>query len=611
MKMQALPVAGSLEPVEVLSRGLIAMELNGEQLSAIVGFSIDAQREAIYSFSTTSAHLFISSVAFLYHARDACSVSGALIGGLAPSVLWLGSYYLLADIILFSQVHYYRWKRSRYLVSSLEDLPTPNTSTTALTSEAGHCDDDQQQFQYRNAYIHYGRTNHRHTSRFENTPLLHSGRKHLPGLSFFSTNNSVKLDDQENETLFQAIAKSIISLIVVSIGGVTVWWINEMYLGGGKIGGESVGAVVGLAAKFGELGGTWGGWEWLKQFLVQVFGWTTATIYIACNIPQILKNFETRCEGVSLHYFALNSFAECTLVLSILAKSSGKNYILLNAGWLAGQGVSSCLDFLHLLSDLIILAQVYYYRWQRSRYPIGPLDCLATPNTSTTALASETGYEVPDYEYDYNHTNYDSDIENTPLLSSGRKSLPDDDDVYNDYDQETLSSVAIKCFCSLVGISIIGIAAWWINEVYFDGDGVGGESMAASLESGSWGNLEPLREPVVQVLGWTTATLFRWTGSAFGITTKIPKAAYKQTQGQAAKHVSDNNGSKLFREFCGSCGSGILEYGEQAADKFRYITFGTLNQQEAFPSKGEFFCKYKEQWMPEIPDIFHKQQIKE
>ncbi|KAF5361022.1 hypothetical protein D9756_004624 [Leucocoprinus leucothites] len=103
----------------------------------------------------------------------------------------------------------------------------------------------------------------------------------------------------------------------------------------------------------------------------------------------------------------------------------------------------------------------------------------------------------------------------------------------------------------------------------------------------------------------------RWTGSAFGITTKIPKEAYNQTKGQTVKHVSDNDGSKLFREFCGSCGSGILEYGEQVAEKFRYITYGTLDQQEAFPPKGEFFCKYKEDWMPEVQNVFHKQQIKE
>ncbi|KAF9453120.1 hypothetical protein P691DRAFT_659272 [Macrolepiota fuliginosa MF-IS2] len=103
----------------------------------------------------------------------------------------------------------------------------------------------------------------------------------------------------------------------------------------------------------------------------------------------------------------------------------------------------------------------------------------------------------------------------------------------------------------------------------------------------------------------------KWSGSAFGITTKVPKDTFRVTAGTTGKHVSDNDGTKLYREFCRTCGSGILEYGEHAADKFRYVTYGTLDQPEAFPPKGEFFCKYKAEWMPEIPNIFHKQEIKE
>lgn len=54
----------------------------------------------------------------------------------------------------------------------------------------------------------------------------------------------------------------------------------------------------------------------------------------------------------------------------------------------------------------------------------------------------------------------------------------------------------------------------------------------------------------------------KWTGSAFGITTRIPKSAFKITKGETKKHVSDNgSGIKLHREFCDECGGGILEYG--------------------------------------------------
>jgi len=103
----------------------------------------------------------------------------------------------------------------------------------------------------------------------------------------------------------------------------------------------------------------------------------------------------------------------------------------------------------------------------------------------------------------------------------------------------------------------------------------------------------------------------KWTGSAFGITSKIPKKAFKYTAGTPTHHTSDNgSGTKLHREFCATCGGGILEYGENAGDN-TYITYGTLDNPEALPPKGEFFCKVRQSWMPEIEGLFHKQEIKE
>lgn len=58
--------------------------------------------------------------------------------------------------------------------------------------------------------------------------------------------------------------------------------------------------------------------------------------------------------------------------------------------------------------------------------------------------------------------------------------------------------------------------------------------------------------------------------------------------------------------------------------------WGTFDEPEKVPPKGEFFCKYKPEWMPDIPgtmaflflnawhssltglsDVFRKQEIKE
>ncbi|KAF3770329.1 DUF636-domain-containing protein [Cryphonectria parasitica EP155] len=97
-------------------------------------------------------------------------------------------------------------------------------------------------------------------------------------------------------------------------------------------------------------------------------------------------------------------------------------------------------------------------------------------------------------------------------------------------------------------------------------------------------------------------------GTNYGLTTKVPIESFSYSRGEP-KLFRQSNG--VIREFCSNCGSLTCEYGEQAADKFRYVTYGTLDDPEKLPPKGEFFCKDRASWMPEVPGLFHKQQIKE
>ncbi|KAI4100648.1 MAG: hypothetical protein L6R37_005360 [Teloschistes peruensis] len=102
--------------------------------------------------------------------------------------------------------------------------------------------------------------------------------------------------------------------------------------------------------------------------------------------------------------------------------------------------------------------------------------------------------------------------------------------------------------------------------------------------------------------------------TAFGWTTKIPVKVFSYTaeSTKPTVHEADNgSGSLLHREFCSKCGSGILEYGAAAADDFRYVMTGTLDDPRALPPKGEFFCINREKWMPEVPGIFHKNKVQE
>ena len=104
----------------------------------------------------------------------------------------------------------------------------------------------------------------------------------------------------------------------------------------------------------------------------------------------------------------------------------------------------------------------------------------------------------------------------------------------------------------------------------------------------------------------------KFFGTAFGLTAKIPKSSFKYTTDKKPTvHEADNgSGVVLHREFCPTCGSGILERGANAGD-FTYVMYGTLDEPGQLPPKGEFFCKKREDWMPEIPGVFHKQEIKE
>lgn len=124
-------------------------------------------------------------------------------------------------------------------------------------------------------------------------------------------------------------------------------------------------------------------------------------------------------------------------------------------------------------------------------------------------------------------------------------------------------------------------------------------------------------------------------GTNYGLTAKVPKDCFKLTKGHPKEYKGDNgSGAIIYREFCDTCGSFILEYGvsldfscvsavcshgfvnvlkerynapqEGAKDHFRYICVGSLDDPEALPPKGEFFCQYRASWMPEVPSEFHR-----
>ncbi|KAA8643992.1 GFA family protein [Aspergillus tanneri] len=91
-------------------------------------------------------------------------------------------------------------------------------------------------------------------------------------------------------------------------------------------------------------------------------------------------------------------------------------------------------------------------------------------------------------------------------------------------------------------------------------------------------------------------------GTNYGLTAKVLKDAITIVRGRTKEHVADNgSGVIIHREFCPECGSFILEYGDAVKNEFRYVCVGSLDDPEALPPKGEFFCSARASWMPEIP----------
>ena len=173
-----------------------------------------------------------------------------------------------------------------------------------------------------------------------------------------------------------------------------------------------------------------------------------------------------------------------------------------------------------LLSDFFLLTQVYYYRWKRSCYPIGPLSDFPAPRTSTPAFtSSEPGYERYIDESECEYDEYDYLIHD---LSSRRRRT----DISER--QDTLLWVVLRSTLCLVAISMAGIVAWWVDKSYFvvGSGGIKGSvtkegiGMRQAMEALT--RLVPEGKPVSEKESWRTLV---WSGRlvihAFGFATPI------------------------------------------------------------------------------------------
>jgi len=157
----------------------------------------------------------------------------------------------------------------------------------------------------------------------------------------------LNLQDQETDPLLDGdeIAEEVLPLRVLALRysaalvfitaiGLMAWWMTY----------DNQGSDFAQPAEDGR-----------KWWLIQGLGYSSALLFMGARVPQILKNFRTRCEGLSPALFFFAIFGNSTYALSICAKSTNRDYLIKNGGWLAG---STCT----IVLDILVLCQFCYYR---------------------------------------------------------------------------------------------------------------------------------------------------------------------------------------------------------------------------------------------------------
>lgn len=95
--------------------------------------------------------------------------------------------------------------------------------------------------------------------------------------------------------------------------------------------------------------------EEIVEWKSQLMGYCSAMLYLGSRIPQILKNFDTKCRGLSPGLFIFGIMGNLTYALSICVSSMEMEHLIANASWLAGSTLT-------VLLDLFVLGQFVYYR---------------------------------------------------------------------------------------------------------------------------------------------------------------------------------------------------------------------------------------------------------
>ncbi|PPQ76620.1 hypothetical protein CVT24_011324 [Panaeolus cyanescens] len=175
--------------------------------------------------------------------------------------------------------------------------------------------------------------------------------------------------------------------------------------------------------------------------LSNILGWISIACWIVVYSPQVYENYSLQSgDGLSVLFVIIWLLGDLTNLLGAILANLLPTVIIL--------AYTTC--------DLILLCQIYYYRWKRAR------------------LLSQ-----------------DSSIsnENAPLLQNGQERTAEE--------IVPARTVVLRYASALSFVVAVGVAAWWITK-----DRDGDESHFAEPSQGDgkfW---------VIQTLGWSSASLF-------------------------------------------------------------------------------------------------------
>jgi uncharacterized protein with PQ loop repeat len=176
-----------------------------------------------------------------------------------------------------------------------------------------------------------------------NAPVEQQPTENTALLSNASRASSVAVREKPRQpTMGEEATKCIVGLAFTTLAGVASWYVTWRLAGDHGVHKSSSDDVQ--------------GWRWDAQ----VAGWASAVLYLSSRFPQIIKNRQTKCEGLSLALFVFAVVGNLTYVASILIKSHARDYVVENLSWLVGSLGTVFLDF-------VVLGQFITYREERER----------------------------------------------------------------------------------------------------------------------------------------------------------------------------------------------------------------------------------------------------